>query len=71
MSDLQELTHELIHDAAFKKENGRSKRAATAVPLSHRLRFRCHFPFPQQSLYFFPEPQGQGSFLPIFLEVRR
>ena len=23
--------------------------------------------FPWQFLYFFPDPQGQGSFLPIFL----
>jgi len=35
-----------------------------------RLAFRAHVFFPQQCLYFFPLPQGQGSFLPIFLPFR-
>lgn len=29
----------------------------------------CYTFLPQQYLYFFPLPQGQGSFLPIFLPL--
>ena len=31
----------------------------------------CLYYLPQQFLYFFPEPQGQGSFLPTLGVVRR
>ena len=51
-----------------------SKKTCNAVKRNHIKRKRgCYFQplsfavyLPQQCLYFFPEPQGQGSFLPIF-----
>ena len=60
-----------LYRQAFRAKQKSGVKNSTSLLVFFRVDLKVYCPLPQQFLYFFPLPQGQGSLRPTFGDLRR